>query len=502
LVTVVLLTRLYPLFPGTIQDFSAGKNQRAATPSVQAAAQTPTPQPRLLPIQNFQTIFPNIDATTFPAQTGAQRNVMPSDPPIPAAPDPRPPAGVPPPLLAESIHRPSSGRQLLAALLSVSLILFLVDAAISFADASLTLFCHWHFLSGIALIIGFFNIVSTGLIYLLMGITPMVPKRWFLPPTLFCLAALLAFFPLALYSIYYPGRLEWICWCITVIQVIFGLVLLYLLLGGFKFRWPLLAVNQLNLRRFSWLNLFGFVLANIFVLLPAAIIFLFFSAAVAVERFSDGFVTLRPDGLTVQVRKYVREDGKTIELFPMAHVADAGFYRQVSQTFPTNSLILMEGVSDTGNLLTNKINYKRMAQSLGLAEQHEAFTPGRGKMVRADVDLGVCSKETIGFLNLVMLVHARGLNPAVLEQLTRYSPPPNFEEQLFADLLGKRNQHLLEEIQARLPESDNLMIPWGAAHMPGIARGILKNGFHLDQTQEYMVIRFRGVDNPGKENRH
>ncbi|MEJ0091214.1 MAG: hypothetical protein WDM80_15900 [Limisphaerales bacterium] len=97
-----------------------------------------------------------------------------------------------------------------------------------------------------------------------------------------------------------------------------------------------------------------------------------------------------------------------------------------------------------------------------------------------------------------MLIHAKGMNPDALQQLSLYTPPPHFEEQLFDDLLGKRNEHLLGEIQSHLAHSDNLMIPWGAAHMPGIARGILKDGFRLDQTQEYMVIHFRGFGSSGK----
>ena len=34
------------------------------------------------------------------------------------------------------------------------------------------------------------------------------------------------------------------------------------------------------------------------------------------------------------------------------------------------------------------------------------------------------------------------------------------------------------------------MVPWGVAHMPGIARELRKAGFWLDDTQEYMVIQF------------
>ena len=58
------------------------------------------------------------------------------------------------------------------------------------------------------------------------------------------------------------------------------------------------------------------------------------------------------------------------------------------------------------------------------------------------------------------------------------------------DLLHKRNQHLVGEIQSHLSESDNIMVPWGVAHMPGISKEIQKAGFRLVATQEYMLIQF------------
>ena len=208
-------------------------------------------------------------------------------------------------------------------------------------------------------------------------------------------------------------------------------------------------------------------------------------------------MALHPAGFTVQVRKYVRNDGKTIELFPMSHVADAVFYQQVSQTFPTNSIILMEGVTDVNNLLTNKLSYKRMAKSLGLSEQKETFRPVRGERVRADVDVDQFSPATIDILNLITLVHAKGINPETLRQLLQFTPSPQIQDQLFDDLLWKRNQHLVGEIKSHLLLSDNIMVPWGVAHMPGIAKEIMKIGFRLDETHEYMVIRFRRAGNIG-----
>jgi uncharacterized protein YbaP (TraB family) len=83
--------------------------------------------------------------------------------------------------------------------------------------------------------------------------------------------------------------------------------------------------------------------------------------------------------------------------------------------------------------------------------------------------------------------------------LIEFSAPPDFEQQLFDDLLRKRNRRLLEEIQSRLSESENLIVPWGAAHMPEIAREIHQSGFRLEQAREYTAIRFRSAGNQGKK---
>jgi hypothetical protein len=220
-------------------------------------------------------------------------------------------------------------------------------------------------------------------------------------------------------------------------------------------------------------------------------VYLVLCAALAVNHFSEGFLALRPEGFTVQVRKYVHPDGQTIQLYPMAHVGDSGFYQALSESFPTNAIILLEGVTDHRNLLTNKITYERMAKALGVSEQQEEFKP-RGRLVHADVDVEVFTTSTIGLLNLVMLIHAKGVDAEAVLKLMQFSPP-HFEEQLFDDLLRKRNRHLLGEIRARLSEADLIIVPWGVAHMPEIAREIQKLGFRLEETQDLTVIRLRSA---------
>ena len=263
--------------------------------------------------------------------------------------------------------------------------------------------------------------------------------------------------------------------------------------------WPLVPASVLSGRSFSWRNLLVFLALNLLVVLPAVILYLIVCSNLALDHFTDGFMKLRPDGLVAQVRKYVRSDGKTVQLFPMSHVADSTFYSKVTAAFPSNSVILMEGVTDEHNLLTNHISYDRMAKTLGVAEQHEEFKPALGEWVPADVDVGQFSTNTISLLNLVMLFHAKGITPETILPLTQYTPPPHFEEQLWDDLLTKRNAHVLHELNSHLTNSDYIVIPWGAAHMAGIAKEIQKDGFRLAETEEFLAIRFRFFGNKRAE---
>jgi hypothetical protein len=404
-----------------------------------------------------------------------------------SAPPPLLPSPAPP--LLEAHRKPAAARKYLAVVLSLCLGLFVIDGLVSVVDDTLVFLFGIHFLwliRGLVFLVTLILIIVT---YLLIGVTPMVPKRIFLPLTLFIPCAELL--PV-LFSIYHFNRLPQFAFALSLCEAILGVGLLYCVLGGFKLRWPLVSESQLEGRGFSWWNLCGFLLGNIFLLIPAVAGYLFVCLALSINHFSEGFVSLSPKGLTVQMRKYVRADGKTIRLFPMVHIADADFYGKVSESFPTNSIILMEGVTDEKKLLTNGISYHRIAKKLGLGEQQKAFRPERGDMVRADVDVQDFSTNTIALLNLVMYIHAQGLNVGTLMKVLQYPQPPGFEDQLFDDILKKRNQNLLKEINAHLSDTENIVVPWGAMHMPGVSAGIEKTGFHQDGSQDYLAIGFFG----------
>ncbi len=436
---------------------------------------------------------PNIPSSKDNRQAGSFPPLLPaSEPPMIGA-APTLPATSPPPLPQDPNRKCLPVGKMFAFLLSLCLGFFLADAVVCLVDDSLILLFDLHVLTVIRGILFVFAMLMAIVIYGLMGLTPKIPKRLFLPLTLFNPVAGLVVVPCL---IYFYGRIQQVAWSISFAQVILALTILRWVQGGFEFRWPLVAENQLGVRRFSWWNLSVFLLVNLFVLLPAVIVYLVLCGALAIDHFSDGFLTLRPEGLTVQVRKYVRNDGKTIQLLPMSHIGDPDFYRKLSQSFPTNSIILMEGVSDKKHLLTNTITYKRMATTLGVAEQQKEFKP-RGELVRADLDVEQFAGTTIDFLNLVTLIHSKGVNAETVLKLVQFSPS-DFEEQLFDDLLRKRNRRLMEEIHDRLSQSEHIIVPWGAAHMPEIAKAIQKSGFGMVETQEYVAIRFRSAGNTSK----
>lgn len=294
-----------------------------------------------------------------------------------------------------------------------------------------------------------------------------------------------------LFSIYYPNALPQISVLLSAIQVIIGIAIIRFTQAGFQPRWPLIRAEHLGSRRFSIRNLLGFVLINFLVLLPGVLLYLGFCAHLAVDHFSGGFLGLHADGITSRAKTYVRADGRSIHLIPMMHIGDASFYEKLSKGFPSNSIILLEGVADKKNHLQNKIGYKKLADSLGLDEQLGNFKPAQGIERRADVDVNWFSDSTLQILKLVMQIHSKGPSLPLFLDLQAKVQDPLVVKQLWKDLLTSRNAHLLGEIQKAVGETDQVMVPWGAAHMPGLEEEIQKTGFKLTEEQDYQIANFR-----------
>src|SRR5215470_7737684 len=144
-------------------------------------------------------------------------------------------AGIPPPLataappvigLGETVApRPTGGfwrgRHLVAVVLSLGLGLFLADALISAVDDSFILLFNVRLLGGLRSLVGFLTVIVGLVIYALMGITPMIPKRKFILVALFSPLAALVAVP---FWIYFADRMQIVIWAISVFQVFCAVV--------------------------------------------------------------------------------------------------------------------------------------------------------------------------------------------------------------------------------------------------------------------------------------
>lgn len=388
-----------------------------------------------------------------------------------------------PPTLPTGALKPA--RSILAPFLSIVLVLFVGSAVISFLSDSLFFFFHRQDLAAIDALALLLILVMGFVTYGLMALFPGIPKRFFLPVSLFIPVAGITLLPL---FVYFSKQAPLIVLGAALGQFLLGLFIVHRMQGGWKFCWPLFPQRLLADRKFSFGNLTSFVLAGVFLLLPALVFFGAWSAQLAVDHFTAGFVALRPSGLIMQVRKYVRDDGKKIMLVPMSHIGEPKFYRDLAASFPADSVVLMEGVTDNQKVAPAPLDYSRAAASVGAVEQKKAFRP-QGEIVAADVDMSSFSPATLDLLKVAILVHSKGVTAETLPFLMKPTPP-DLQEQLVGDLLTKRNQHLLGVLRERLPKSDQIIVPWGAAHMPEISREILKLGFRQVETQEYVAIRF------------
>ncbi len=388
----------------------------------------------------------------------------------------------PPPLPGEGS---SSARPVLVAMLSLILVLFAGSAVLTFLSDSLFLLFQRQELTAPAALLAVPMLLAGFLACGLVALFPGIPKRVFLPIGLFMPVVGVGVIPLFIYFYEHAALVAWIA---SLGQLLLAAFIIHRLHGGWKVRWPLFPESWLVDRRFSWGNLATVTLAGLLLVLPALVLYTAFSAKLAIEHFTDGFVIVRPAGISMQVRNYVRDDGKKIMLVPMSHVGEPDFYQALSASFPADSVVLMEGVSDRQKIAAIHSDYSKMATALGGVEQAQVFKP-QGELVAADVDMSSFSPETLGMLKTAMLLHAKGVTAETLPILMKPTPP-GLEKQLMDDILTKRNHHLLGVIKERLPTSDNIVIPWGAAHMPEVAREIGKLGFRPVETREFLAIRF------------
>jgi hypothetical protein len=241
---------------------------------------------------------------------------------------------------------------------------------------------------------------------------------------------------------------------------------------------------------FAWRHSLAFA-AGLFLLGPvAALGYGALALATQIQVVSHGFVQVGLAGVSLDDRHYQR-DGREIRLVGMMHIGDPERYRALTRSFAREStIVLAEGVSDEKGRIASSLHYGKAARAIGLAPQEDlesyllegegsdAVAPEWPVVRRADVDASAFSPETIEMVRWAAQVWDAGDLPTALRILVRGAREhPEHSRAFFADVVDKRNEHLVGEIERALGEYERVVVPWGALHLPGIEQTVLSWGF-------------------------
>ena len=215
-----------------------------------------------------------------------------------------PSSDLPPPPLPKDLA--SQGIPFRVKLLSLLILIFLLSGSLSFLDDTLLLFERTVFTAS-RVLVSCLMLIAGMVAYVTVACLPGVPKRIFLTIALFIPVSSVAALPLL---VYFHAQAGWIAWGMSLLQLSFGMWVVYHLKSSLRISWPLISASQAADCRFRFGHFAAVMLAGFFLVIPLLLAGTTFSAKLAIHHFTDGFVNLRTTGLTMDVREYVRDDGK------------------------------------------------------------------------------------------------------------------------------------------------------------------------------------------------
>jgi len=256
---------------------------------------------------------------------------------------------------------------------------------------------------------------------------------------------------------------------------------------------------------FRWRHSLGFAVALCSLGPLAAIGYGAIALATEVQVISHGFVRVGWAGISLAERRYQRGD-REIRLVGMMHFGNPDEYRALTRTFAREStIVLAEGVSDRERRLDTPLQYGHVAQAIGLAPQQDlstyllegedAETPAWPVVRPADVDVSSFSPATIATIQWAAAVWSAPDVPTALRMVLRGAREqgPDERQAFFADVIDRRNAHLVAEIENALPEYRHVVVPWGGLHLPGIERTVLSWGFRETARELHPLFAWRTV---------
>jgi hypothetical protein len=390
------------------------------------------------------------------------------------------------------------------------IVLFLIDAGLSLIDELLVAFSSpLPLFSSMRYFVAYVVIALSMLFFVCLGVDRRLPKRVFLPLTLYISWCTLSMWPLSGTI----GR-ESLGLVSSVGQLLLGVAAIVLLhsLGGKN----LLTSELFQAPMFSLRNTLGFTAINL-LLLPFALVYTgLATTSYYLDQQTAGFMRLSPIGIYMTDRSY-HLDEKVIRLTGMIHIGTEDYYEELAGSIPAKkTIILAEGVTDQDRLLEHQFNYSKLAGVIGLSSQEKMSFDGnlvdlyalnggspiereqdKPDIARADIDLNRFDPQTVEFLNA--LGRTLFSDKPLVEGLAEYNDwvSENMTQERIAgvmfDILDKRNEVVIDSMLRTLKRYDTIIIPWGAMHMPAIEEAVLDQGFMPGAARERLSLDFRTI---------
>jgi hypothetical protein len=255
---------------------------------------------------------------------------------------------------------------------------------------------------------------------------------------------------------------------------------------------------------FSGRHLATYAIASSTVIVTAVVLLSSASIAMAIQWVTNGFVRFDAQGVSMAERTYVNEDDpaanaadptrrRRIRLIAMMHVGENDAYRELFRDLDDASrlsIVLMEGVSDDEGLLDEELSYRALADFLGVEEQgsiedyvesppSEPGAPPKGAtFVNADLDLDDFDPATVAWLRRVGELYTGDTGIEILLSIYRdLRKHPAKAAAIAGDIIDRRNRNLIDWIRASRVNYHEIVVPWGALHLPGIEAAVVEMGF-------------------------
>ncbi|MFD7159275.1 hypothetical protein ACFV9C_32080 [Kribbella sp. NPDC059898] len=209
-----------------------------------------------------------------------------------------------------------------------------------------------------------------------------------------------------------------------------------------------------------------------------------------------------------------RAGGPEIVVYPMLHVAEPQFYREVETRLRASDLLVVEGITGESTAvegLTMTYRVMPVADDSGLVEDDIPYGELGVPFVTPDLtgaefqegfqELPWQTKAlTWAAVPVTSIGHFFAGRRALLSRNIEVNDLPTREEELldekwdrFLDLVldrrdGRAVQALAEIVRERVGDDIEVAVVYGAAHVPGILRGLYKLGYRVVSAEWLMAV--------------